>query len=64
MAFKYSYAEAYTKFLVYCVKKENKSIESLVADYKGNGIEERFRNLYKQQPNLEDYRYYNILRSK
>lgn len=57
-----SYAEAYTQFLKYCAKKEDKKIGDLVIEFSRNDVENEFINIYNDNRNTTNFKYYKQLR--
>jgi hypothetical protein len=57
-----SYAEAYTDFLKYCSKKENKGIDTLIQEFRGNNIEKNFRLIYESDKTINNIECYKIIR--
>lgn len=56
------YSEAYTGFLRYCSEKLSKSVDELVIEFRNNGVETRFHELYIQDSKKSFKEYYKILR--
>lgn len=54
----FSYAEAYTDFLKYCSERKHISIDILVEEFKRNGVEKDFRELYNKGIKLSNSEYY------
>ena len=48
----YSYAEAYTRYIIYISDKYKKSEKSVVDTFRQDGTEQRFKDLYMEKPDL------------
>lgn len=59
-----SYAEAYTEFLKYCAKKERVSITTLVHNFKMDGTELEFKQLYDRGLSINNSEYYKRIRGR
>ena len=44
----YSYAEAYTRYIIYISDKYKKSEKSVVDTFRQDGTEQRFKDLYME----------------
>lgn len=57
----YSYAEAYTRYIIYISDKYNQSEKSVVDTFRQDGTEQRFKDLYMENPDLTNEQYYKRL---
>lgn len=61
---KYSYAEAYTRYIIYISDKYKQSEKSVVDMFRQDGTEQRFKDLYVREPDLTNAQYYKQLGGK
>lgn len=53
----YSYAEAYTRYIIYISDKYKKSEKSVVDTFRQDGTEQKFKDLYMEKPDLTNEQY-------
>ncbi len=60
-----NYADAYTRVLNYASKICNKEFETIVSEFRDNGIEKRFASDYTAEPSSKTVdKYKRLLKSK